>query len=48
MIITPVSMFFPFMFKRVNTFKSFTISRIEALKALKIAQKRRKKLYKGG
>ena len=47
LIITPVNMFFPFMFKRVNTFRSSTVSRIEALRKLQLAKRRRDKLYKG-
>ena len=47
-IITPVNMFFPFMFKRVNTFRSTTVSRIEAIKKLQVQKTRRQTLFKGG
>ena len=47
-IITPVNMFFPFMFKRVNTFRSTTVTRIEAIKKLQVQKKRREALLKGG
>jgi hypothetical protein len=47
MLITPINVFFAFMFRKINTFRSFTIVRLEALRALHKSKRRKEKLYKG-